>query len=87
MNAVFKCLKKEKVLNLKIKSVKCSGVMYVVRLMNITDSKSDIFKYLLGISKPCLNCQTYMHRHNVKKIKYTDIIDGVNVLCEMKKVL
>ena len=86
MNTIFKCLKKEKVLNLKTNSVKCSGIMYVVRLMNIEEGKSDIFKYLLGTSKPCLNCQTYMHRHSVKKIKYTDIIDGVNVLCEMKRI-
>ena len=58
--------------------------MYVVRLMNITDGKCDLFDYLLGNSKPCNRCQSYMYRHQVKKIKFTNIIDGVNVLCEMR---
>ena len=66
--------------------MECKGVMYVVRLMNITDGKSKNFKYSLGISKPCNRCQSYMHRHSVTKIKYTDIINGVNVLCEMKRI-
>ena len=51
-----------------------NGIIYVVRLMNETD----------GNSKPCSRCQSYLHRHNVKKMKFTDIINGVNVLCEMK---
>lgn len=54
--------------------------------MNINEGKCKKFDYLLGISKPCNRCQSYMHRHNVKKIKYTDIINGINVLCEMKKI-
>lgn len=61
-----------------------NGVIYVVRLMNETEGKSDHFSHLLGNSKPCSRCQSYLHRHNVKKIKFTDIVDGVNVLCEMK---
>lgn len=54
--------------------------------MNTYNGKSNSFKYLLGNSKPCIRCQIFLHKHNVKKIKYTDIINGINVLCEMKKI-
>ncbi len=86
INTMFKCLKKKNIYDLKIKTIESKGVMYVVRLMNINEGKCKMFDYLLGISKPCNRCQSYMHRHNVKKIKYTDIIDGINVLCEMKRI-
>ena len=52
--------------------------------MNRTENKSDTFNYLLGNSKPCLRCQYYLYTHNIKKIKYTTIMNGVNVLCEMR---
>jgi deoxycytidylate deaminase len=55
--------------------------IYVVRLMN--DNKT---KYNLGNCRPCENCQKYLIMYNVKKIKYTDIIDGKNVLCEMRLI-
>lgn len=54
--------------------------------MNINKGKSNLFNYLLGKSKPCQHCQSFIHLHNIKTIKYTDIIDGVSVLCEMKRV-
>jgi len=46
--------------------------------------KSKNFNYLLGMSKPCNRCQSFLFKHNIKKIKYTDIINNINVLCEMK---
>jgi len=52
--------------------------------MNTTTNKSEHFNYLLGNSKPCSRCQHYLYTHNIKKIKYTNIINGVNVLCEMR---
>lgn len=53
--------------------------IYVVRLLN--DNRT---KYNLGNSKPCENCQEYLAMYNVKRVKYIDIIDGKNVLCEMR---
>ncbi len=38
----------------------------------------------LGCSKPCDNCERYIKAANISKIKYTDIIDGYQVLCTMK---
>ena len=40
-------------------------------------------KYLAN-SKPCMHCQSYLAKFGFKRIKYTDIINGVNVLCELK---
>ena len=60
------------------------GVVYVVRLMKNKKSISKHFQYTLGMSKPCKRCESFLYKHNIKKIKYTDVIDGVNVLCEMK---
>ena len=86
INTLFKCLKKNNTYDLKKHSSMASGIMYVVRLMKNTTGKCDMFEYLLGISKPCIRCQSFMYRHMVKKIKYTDIIDNVNVLCEMIRI-
>jgi hypothetical protein len=71
---------------MNVKNIQHGGVMYVVRLMNINKGKSNLSHYLLGKSKPCQRCQSFIHLHNIKTIKYTDIIDGVSVLCEMKRV-
>ena len=54
--------------------------------MNTIELKCKFFNFLLGNSKPCDRCQSYLYLHGVKKIKYTDIIDGINVLCEMKRI-
>lgn len=70
--------------NINKKTNKASGVIYVVRLMNNTDGKCDNFSFLLGNSRPCERCQSFLFKHNVQKIKYTNIINGVNVLCEMR---
>ena len=60
--------------------IKC---IYVARLMNIETDDSP-FPVLLGNSKPCENCQNKLKMYGISKVKYTDIIDGVNVLCEIK---
>ncbi len=54
--------------------------------MNLKEGKSKNFDFLLGNSKPCKRCQSFLHKHNIKKIKFTDIVNGQNVLCEMKIV-
>lgn len=60
--------------------IRTSSKIYVVRLLS-TDNGS---KYKFGISKPCLNCQLNLYKFNVKRIYYTDIIDGIDVLCELR---
>ncbi len=86
VHALFCALKKNKEYKFKNDSkspskTKDLNTVYVVRLMN-----NNATKYNLGNSKPCENCQKYLALYKVKKIKYTDIIDGQNVLCEMKLV-
>ena len=40
-------------------------------------------KYLAN-SKPCTHCQSYLAKFGFKRVKYTDIINGENVLCELR---
>lgn len=61
--------------------IKC---IYVARLMNIASDEDSPFPVLLGNSKPCDNCQSKLKMYGINRVKYTDIIDGVNVLCEIK---
>lgn len=63
---------------------KNNTVVYVVRLMNHKENLPDDQNVWMGNSKPCSNCQKYLSRFNIKRVKYTDIIDGVNVLCELE---
>ncbi len=71
MNALYKFY--------KIKRTPSNVAIYVVRLSIKIDGV-----YRLGLSKPCIECQKKLFQHNITKIYYTDIIDGVNVLCKMK---
>jgi hypothetical protein len=80
---LYKSLKTKNIYNLK-KNIDLKGVVYIVRLMRHKKSMSKHFKYTLGMSKPCKRCECFLYRHNIKKIKYTDVINGINVLCEMK---
>ena len=82
MNALFKSIKNNKktrkmTIN-KVDKNMTPMTIYVVRL----GAKSGIY----GNAKPCENCQKFLHFNNVRKIKYTDIIDGINVLCTLKIV-
>ena len=63
---------------------KNNGVIYVVRILNSKKNLPTSQKSWLGNSKPCIHCQSYLAKYGIKKIKYTNIINGVNVLCEMK---
>jgi len=62
------------------------STMYVVRLMNYTTNLPENQKYWLGCSKCCKDCEKTLHKHGVKIIKYTDIINDINVLVEMRIV-
>ncbi len=55
--------------------------IYVARLLYPSEKE----KFILGNSMPCEHCQKYLLMYNVSKIKYTDVIDGQEVLCEMRK--
>jgi hypothetical protein len=88
MNALFKSIKRERKNKLclgKGRLERSSMTIYIVRIskptgMNPIDSRG----YVYGCSKPCLNCERHLYYYNVTRIKYTDIIDGKTVLCEMK---
>ena len=49
-------------------------------------TKGTLFDNILGNSKPCDRCQRFLYMHNIKTIKYTDIINGKNYLCKMVKI-
>lgn len=85
INVLLKALKScEKNANLKSKTKLSSSTVWVVRLLNDTDNLPNYRSYRFGISKPCSNCEKQLHKFNVKKIYYTDIIDEKEVLCEMR---
>jgi deoxycytidylate deaminase len=48
------------------KELLCYSKLYIVRIA--PESKS---KYILKYSKPCLNCQKYINKFNIKKIFYS----------------
>ena len=77
MNALLKKIKiTEKTNKMNGQKNKNKMTIYVVRLGAI--------KGIYGNAKPCENCQKFLYINNVTKIKYTDIINGINVLCTMK---
>ena len=49
--------------------------LYIVRIA--PESKS---KYMLKYSKPCLNCQKYINKFNIKKIFYSTNYDYDKVI-------
>ena len=68
------------------KPTNSGGTMYISR-KTYTDKKINIIsEHSFGKSASCKRCEYFQYIHGVKKIKYTDVIDGVNVLCEMKRV-
>ena len=50
--------------------------LYIVRIA--PESKS---KYMLKYSKPCLNCQKYINKFNIKKIFYSTNDEFENYFC------
>ena len=81
MNALFKSIKSLDKCNRFLRKKKyCRPAMtiYVVRLLR------DTANFLFGCSKPCSHCQKYLAIYNVKRIRYTDIINNVSVLCELR---
>jgi deoxycytidylate deaminase len=52
------------------KEILCDSKLYIVRIA--PETKSD---NLLKYSKPCLNCQKYINKFNIKKIYYSTNYD------------
>jgi len=60
--------------------------MYISRSLKTNHETHDLSEFPFGKSASCKRCEYFQYIHGVKKIKYTDVINGVNVLCEMKRV-
>ena len=58
--------------------------MYVVRLAGNKNTKATHSGHILANSKPCKHCEKMMIEYRVARIKYTDTVNGENVLCEMR---
>jgi deoxycytidylate deaminase len=81
MNALFKYIKVgERKKRFRRPEKRGSGTVYVIRLMNYDKNGETI----MGCSRPCEHCQKWLKIYNVKKVFYTDFIDGENVLCEAR---
>ena len=87
MNALYKFLKASGVRSLKEKSpparLGSGATIYISRILNTQEDIPKDQNFWLGMSKPCKHCLPMLYNFNIKRIKYTDIIDGVNVLCEL----
>lgn len=68
--------------------------LYVVRLRgqdprfrDAQYNKIDEHDCVFGNSMPCKDCQKNLIKFNVRVVKYTNIIDDIPVLCELKLTL
>lgn len=60
--------------------------MYISRSLKTDNAIHNLSDHHFGKSASCKRCEYFQYIHGVKKIKYTDVINGINVLCEMKRV-
>lgn len=88
IHALFKSIKirnkQKRISNKKVD--RPNMTIYVVRLLKGAPYNGKKPDYMFGGSKPCENCQKYLSLYNVNRIKYTDIIEGTTVLCEMRLI-
>jgi hypothetical protein len=61
-----------------------NATLYVVRLMKNNIDLPSNQNCWLGCAKPCRFCEPFLLKNNIQRVKYTDIQDGINVLCEMR---
>lgn len=79
IHAILRYLRiRYKTTNLRSKYDLSGTTIYVARLP--TGNARNYF----GNSKPCSNCQIYLSKFGIRKVKYTDIIDNIPVLCELR---
>ena len=87
MNSLFKLIKSEKKNRIRLgkgRLARSPATIYIVRLARPDGMPTNSRGYMYTCSKPCHNCEKYLYHYNITCIKYTDVIDGKNVLCEMR---
>ena len=62
------------------------GTIYVVRIGKSTIDLPDYKKHKVSMSMPCVNCQKKLYEYNICRIYYTNVIDGEEVLVEMRQI-
>lgn len=89
MNALFKSIKsldkRNRILD-KRTYHRPAMTIYIVRSLKGSPYNREKPQFMFGGCQPCINCQKYLAIYNVTKIRYTDIIDGVSVLCELRLI-
>ena len=60
------------------------STIYVARIMADDNNLPSHKSHRLGNSKPCIKCQQELPKYNVTRVFHTDVIDGVEVLCELR---
>ncbi len=66
------------------KQRKNNATVYVIRRLGHCKNLPENQNCWLANSKPCTHCQSYLAKFGFKRVKYTDIINGENVLCELR---
>jgi hypothetical protein len=61
-----------------------NAVLYVVRFS--TRPANDAIGHACGLAKPCADCERYLILHSVGTVKYSENVNGTNVLHTMKLV-
>jgi deoxycytidylate deaminase len=61
-----------------------NAILYVVRFS--TRPTNDAVGHACGLAKPCTNCEKYLILHGVGTVKYSENVNGTNVLHTMKLV-
>jgi hypothetical protein len=62
--------------------IECLGKMSSAEIYTVRPLNGDITEY--GSAKPCAHCEATLKAYGVKKIHYSDCIDGVSYLCTMR---
>ena len=60
-----------------------NATIYIARVVNDPENIPDNQTCWLGNCMPCDNCKANLAKFGINRIKYTDIIEGENVVCEM----
>ncbi len=87
MRAIFNLLKHVNGRTAKLKDVSNVSfrnyTLYVCRVMKLKDNLPHGQTNWYGSAKPCEHCEQTIRKFGIKKVKYTDIIDGQQVLCTL----
>lgn len=78
LDSNFRSLKKNKI------PINNKSTIYITRPLKTSRNLPTTQHLWFGCSKPCENCRNRLMEAGIGKIKYTDIINGKQVLCTMK---